>query len=73
MIKVGIRNNMAYPFMYMLLIIIQRVVRILLEIFIKKDIFIILTLINFFSDFFLVHLFFIYKKKQINQKDKRKY
>ena len=71
MIKVGIRKNMAYPFMYMLLIIIQRVVRILLEIFIKKDIFIILTLINFFSDFFFGALIF-YLQKETNKSKRQK-
>ena len=72
MIKVGIRKNMAYPFMYMLLIIIQRVVRILLEIFIKKDIFIILTLINFFSDFFFGALIFYFQKETNKSKSQKK-
>jgi len=66
MIKLGIRKNMAYPFMYMLLIIIQRVIRILLDTLIKKDIFIILTLINFFSDFFFGALFLCLQKEANN-------
>ena len=72
MIKVGIRNNMAYPFMYMLLIIIQRVVRILLEIFIQNDIFIILTLINFFSDFFFGVLISYLQKETNKSKSQKK-
>ena len=72
MIKVGIRNNMAYPFMYMLLIIIQRVVRIILGIFIKKDILIILTLINFFSDFFFGALILCLQKETNKSKSQKK-
>ena len=66
MIKLGIRKNMAYPFMYMLLIIIQRVIRILLDTLIKKDIFIILSFINFFSDFFFGALFLCLQKEANN-------
>jgi len=71
MIKVGIRKNMAYPFMYMLLIIIQRVIRILLGTLIEKDFFIILTLINFFSDFFFGVLFLCLQKEEIKSENQK--